>query len=111
MILGPPRSTLTDTLVPFTTLFRSEQVKNLSDEYIDKITHLNAIQWLKHDALFENYKREEINVGALHAQAAAKGVDTAPKSSGGSVPANETRPVTSGDIMEMLTAQDRKSGV
>ena len=68
------------------------------------MSHGNAIRWFRHDALFENYKREEINVGALHAKAKAKGVDTTPKSSGGSKPLTENRPVTSGDIMQMFKA-------
>ncbi|KHK92233.1 amidohydrolase family protein [Novosphingobium malaysiense] len=97
-----------DALWPDAAELLWEQVKDLSDEYIDMITHKNAIKWLKHDSLFENFKREEINVGALHAQAAAKGVDTAPKSSGGSVPSTETRPVTSGDVMEMFKAHAEK---
>ena len=97
-----------DALWPDAAELLWEQVKDLSDEYIDMITHQNAIKWLKHDSLFENFKREDINVGALHAKAAAKGVDTAPKSSGGSVPSNETRPVTSGDVMEMFKAHAEK---
>lgn len=83
-------------------------MKNLSDEQIDKVTHLNAIRWLRHDALFEHNRREDMTVGACHARAAAKQVDTAPKSSGGSVPTTETRPVTSGDVMEMFKAHAEK---
>jgi hypothetical protein len=79
-----------------------DQVKNLSDEVIDKITHLNAIRWLKHDALFAHNRREDLTVGSCHARARAKGVDTAPKSSGGAVPLTDDRPVTSGDIMAMF---------
>ncbi len=81
-----------------------EQVKHLTDAQIEKVSHRNAIRWFRHDALFENYKREEVNVGALHAKAKAKGVDTTPKSSGGSKPLTENRPVTSGDITEMFKA-------
>lgn len=73
----------------------------LTDEQIDKVTHRNAIRFFRHDALFENYKREEVTVGALRAKARERGVDTTPVSSGGARPVTELRPVTSGDIMEM----------
>ncbi|HMK86295.1 MAG TPA: amidohydrolase family protein [Steroidobacteraceae bacterium] len=77
------------------------QIQGLSDEQIDKITHLNAIRWFRHDSLFEHHKREELTVGALRARAKARGVDTSPKSSGGVRPTDEVRPVTSGDIIAM----------
>ena len=48
--------------------------------------------------------REDVTVGACHARAKAKNVDTSPKSSGGAVPLTEDRPVTSGDIMGMFQA-------
>lgn len=73
----------------------------LTDEQIDKVTHLNALRFFRHDSLFENYKREELTVGALRAKAKERGVDTTPVSSGGARPVTEPRPVTSGDIMEM----------
>ncbi|CAN7556911.1 amidohydrolase family protein [Phenylobacterium sp. LjRoot219] len=79
-----------------------DSVKHLSAEQIDKVTHGNAIRFFRHDSLLANYKREELTVGALRAKAAAKGVDTAPKSSGGSRPTEDDRPVTSGDIMTMF---------
>ena len=44
-------------------------------------------------------------VGALRARAAAKGVDTSPRSSGGARPLADDRPVTSGDIMAMMKDQ------
>lgn len=78
------------------------QVKGMDEKVIDKITHGNAIKWLKHDAMFEHNKREDLTVGACHARAKAKGVDVTPKSSGGAVPLTEDRPVTSGDIMQMF---------
>jgi len=93
-----------DALWPEVPEYLWDSVKLLTDEQIDKVTHRNAIRFFRHDALFKNYKREEITVGALRAQAKAKGVDTTPKSSGGSRPAQEDRPVTSGDIMTMLKA-------
>jgi predicted TIM-barrel fold metal-dependent hydrolase len=78
-----------------------EQIKHLGERQIEKVTHVNAINWFHFDALFENFKREEITVGALRAKAAAKGVDVTPKSSGGAKPTDETRPVTSGDVIAM----------
>jgi predicted TIM-barrel fold metal-dependent hydrolase len=79
-------------------------VKHLTAAQIDKVTHGNAIRWFRHDALLENYRREDITVGALRAKALAKGVDTTPRSSGGIKPANNGQPVTSGDIMAMSKA-------
>ncbi|MCB2073580.1 MAG: amidohydrolase [Novosphingobium sp.] len=90
-----------DAVWPDAPEYLWEQCKILTDEQIDKITHKNAIRFFRHDALFENYKREDLTVGALRAKAEAKGVDTSPKSSGGMKPTDETRPVTSGDIMAM----------
>jgi len=93
-----------DALWPDVPEYLWESVKHLTEAQIDKVTHRNAIRWFRHDALFENYKREQITVGALRARAKAKGVDTSPKSSGGSKPLVEDRPVTSGDVMEMFKA-------
>jgi predicted TIM-barrel fold metal-dependent hydrolase len=80
------------------------QCRHLTDAQIDKVTYGNAIRWFRHDALFENYKREDVTVGALRARAKAKGVDTTPKSSGGARPTDQPRAVTSGDIIGMFTA-------
>ncbi|MDE2301161.1 MAG: amidohydrolase [Sphingomonadales bacterium] len=93
-----------DALWPDAAELLWQQVKGLTDAQIDKITHENAIRWLRHDALFAHNRREDMTVGACHARARAKGVDTSPKSSGGSVPTGEQRPVTSGDVMEMFKA-------
>ena len=60
------------------------------------------VEILASDALFAHNRREDVTVGACHARARAKGVDTSPKSSGGAVPLTEDRPVTSGDIMTMF---------
>ena len=79
------------------------QIKHLTDEQIDKITHLNAMRWFRFNP-FEHYKREELTVGALREKAKAAGVDTTPKSSAGDRPVEEgtTRPITSGDLMRMF---------
>ena len=79
-----------------------ETVRHLTDQQIDKVTHTNAIRFFQVDDLFRHYKREQVTVGALRARAKAKGVDTTPKSSGGARPVEDLRPVTSGDIMEMM---------
>ncbi|AIT80226.1 amidohydrolase family protein [Novosphingobium pentaromativorans] len=54
-----------------------EQLGDMPEAVIDKVTHGNAIRWLRHEALFEQFSRSEVTVGALRVQAAAKGVDTA----------------------------------
>jgi predicted TIM-barrel fold metal-dependent hydrolase len=91
-----------DALWPEVPEYLWESVKHLTDEQIDKVTHRNAIRFFRHDSLFKNYRREELTVAACRIRAKARGVDTAPKSSGGSKPTAGGRPVTSGDIMEMF---------
>lgn len=83
-----------------------ESAQHLTDLQIDKVTHLNAMKWYSFDP-FRYFKREELTVGALRAQAAADGVDTTVKSSGGAAPlaqGEKRRPVTSGDIIVMFQA-------
>ena len=79
-------------------------VKHLTPAQIDKVTHRNAMRFFNFDP-FEHQSREELCVRGLRAKAAAAGVDTTPKSSGGAAPlkaGEELRPVTSGDIVEMF---------
>jgi predicted TIM-barrel fold metal-dependent hydrolase len=79
-------------------------VQHLTDAQIDKVTFANAARFFNFDP-FKFAPREQVNVGALRAKAAAAKVDTTPKSSGGAAPlkeGEEPRPVTSGDIMEMF---------
>lgn len=83
-------------------LWQQIEGTNLTDEQIDKITHRNAMNWLRFDPFAHN-SRESLTVGACRARAAAKGVDVTPKASGGAVPLTEDRPVTSGDIMGMFS--------
>jgi predicted TIM-barrel fold metal-dependent hydrolase len=97
-----------DALWPEVPEYLYESVKHLTDAQIDKVTHGNAIKWFRHDALWENNKREDMTVAACRARAAAKGVDTAPKSSGGSKPLAVGRPVTSGDMMGMFAEHAEK---
>jgi len=80
-----------------------ETVKHLTVEQIDKVTHRNAMRHFRFDP-FKHRERGALTVGALRAQAKAKGVDTTLKSSGGARPVEEgvKRPVTSGDLMRMF---------
>jgi predicted TIM-barrel fold metal-dependent hydrolase len=94
-----------DALWPDAPEYLWEHVKHLSEELIEKVTNRNAINWFKYDEMFDNFAREDITVCALRAKAKAKGVDTAPKSSGGAMPLADDRPVTSGDIIAMMKEQ------
>lgn len=88
-------------------LWKSVQLARLTDSQIDKVTHLNAINFLHHD-IFRYYGRDELTVGALRAKAAADEVDTTPISSGGAAPlapGEQPRRVTSGDIAKMMARQ------
>ncbi len=98
-----------DALWPEVPEFLWPCLKNLTDTQIDKITHRNAMNWLRHD-LFSGYKREDLTVGALRARAKADGVDTAPISSGGCAPLEEgevPRRITTGDIVKMFAKQEK----
>lgn len=87
-------------------LWRS--VNTLNDAQIDKVTHLNAIRILHFDAMFANYKRDDLTVGALRTKAKNAGVDTTLISTGGAAPlaaGEKPRPVTSGDVQAMYAKQ------
>ena len=71
-----------DTLWPEVPEFLWKTVAHLSQEQINKITHLNAMRWFNFD-MFSRIPREKLTVGALRAQAEADGVDTTPQSLGG----------------------------
>jgi predicted TIM-barrel fold metal-dependent hydrolase len=92
-----------DTLWPLCPERLWETARHLTDLQIDKISHLNAMRFFKFDP-FQHHRREDLTVGALRAQAAAKGVDVSTKSSSGARPvaAGERRPVTSGDVLAMF---------
>jgi predicted TIM-barrel fold metal-dependent hydrolase len=94
-----------DSLWPEVPEHLWSSIKHLTETQIDKVTHLNAMKFWNFDP-FKHYRREELNVGALRAKAAAAGVDTTPRSSGGQAPLapGETpRTVTSGDLMGMFS--------
>jgi len=83
-------------------LWRS--VSQLADPLIDKVTHLNAMA-LYRFPMFDMIPREQLTVAALRAKAAADGVDTTVRSSGGAAPlapGEKLRAVTSGDVNDMF---------
>ncbi|WP_310531441.1 amidohydrolase family protein [Novosphingobium sp.] len=83
-------------------LWRS--VNQLSDDVIDKITHKNAMKLYRFDP-FAHHAKEDLTVKALRARAAANGVDTTVKSTGGAAPENQSdkqRAITSGDVNAMF---------
>ena len=98
-----------DALWPEVPEYLWRSVKHLTDAQIDKVTHGNALRFLRHD-MFNHYRRDELNVGALRAKAADDRVDTTPISSGGAAPLAEgetTRRITSGDIFAMFEKQSK----
>src|ERR1700741_4163403 len=90
-----------DAVWPDATEHLGEQARNLTDEQIEKISHLNAIRFFRFDDMFKHFKCEEVTVGGLRATATAKRVDVPPKSCGGPLPSTDIRPLTSGDIFAM----------
>ncbi len=93
-----------DTLWPEAPEHLWKTIDHLTDEQIDKITHLNTMNWYNFD-LFKHFKREDMTVGALRAKAKADGVDTTPKSYGGEKPLDEAegkRRIVSGDLFKMF---------
>lgn len=100
-----PHSDCVWPLVPETLM---ESFDGLSDQQIDKITHLNAMKLWHYDP-FSVLGRENCTVSALRAQ--AEHVDTAPKSKGGNRPTDEgvTRPVTSGDVVTLFKVDGEAS--
>ncbi|MET0179483.1 MAG: amidohydrolase family protein [Novosphingobium sp.] len=93
-----------DTLWPEVPEHLWPTLNHLSDERIAKITWKNAVKWFRFEDFQKYNELEDMTVGACRARAAAKGVDTTPKSSGGARPVEDAglRPVTSGDIMAMF---------
>lgn len=90
-------------------LWKSIEAAKLTDAQIDKITHVNAMKWLRHD-MFKYHKRDALTVGALRAKARADKVDTTPLSLGGAKPLLEgeaARTVTSGDMARMMAEQSK----
>ena len=93
-----------DTPWPTSPEILWKSLNTLTDSQIDKVTHLNAMKWFHFDP-FQHKPKSELTVGALRAQAAAKGVDVSVKSQGGAAPlapGEKPRIVTSGDIVGMF---------
>ena len=99
-----------DTPWPNSAELLWQQVEGMDQRLLDKVTHGNALRFFNFDP-FKSYKREDLTVGALRAQAKAAGVDTTPQSFGGARPLaeGEVRRVTSGDIAGMLGAMAEKA--
>ena len=80
-----------------------ENVKNLDDRMIDKITHQNVFDFFGVDPIAEVGGRDKANVGAL--RALAKNVDTTARSLPGKdarIIGDPSRPVTAGDAWATL---------
>jgi predicted TIM-barrel fold metal-dependent hydrolase len=93
-----------DTLWPEVPEHLWPTLEHLTVEQIAKVTWKNAVEWFRFDDFLKHNTLEEMTVAACRARAAAKGVDTSPKSSGGARPVDDpgARPVTSGDVMQMF---------
>jgi hypothetical protein len=55
-------------------------IQHLTDEQIDKITHLNAMRCYNFP-MFDRMPKDQLTVGALRQKAVDEGVDTTPISS------------------------------
>ncbi len=96
-----------DTLWPEVPERLWPTLNHLTEAQITKITHGNAMRFFRFDP-FKHFTRDQLTVGALRAQ--ATGVDTANRSTGGARPVaqGDTRPVTSGDILQMFANHARE---
>jgi predicted TIM-barrel fold metal-dependent hydrolase len=102
-----------DSLWPDVPEWLQKSVAHLTDEQINKVTHLNAMRWFRFDP-FKYHKKEELTVGALRAKAKADRVDIKLQSFGGEKPLEEgeaIRPITSGDVVKMFTRHRKAPGV
>ena len=83
-----------------------DEIKQLSRQEIDKITHLNAMRDFRYDPFTAMGGRENCTVAALRAAARRKGVDTREVAGMGGISPRFAGqgPVTSGEIIKILTA-------
>src|SRR3546814_19631171 len=73
MIRRPPRSTRTDTLFPYTTLFRSIATQLGATQTIDRIGDLRVIdQWLRIGSMYRGQQREIVQMRAIDRLVAAR---------------------------------------
>src|SRR3546814_10347893 len=76
MIRRPPRSTRTDTLFPYTTLFRSAHCKPAHciavEADVDQLVGRDAPQILEHGALLDSEQRRAIGMGLAAVKALAR---------------------------------------
>ena len=99
-----------DSVWPHTPERLYDSVKHLPDATIDGITHANALEVFKFDAIGMLGGRQNCTVGALRTQ--AKHVNTTPVSYGGvhPLPAGaKPRPVTSGDVARVVEALNKSA--
>src|SRR3546814_6230418 len=75
MIRRPPRSTRTDTLFPYTTLFRSGRI-NATQAEVDVFRAQGAHQATQHGQLFSRGKRTAYTADLFGAKLLAHGVET-----------------------------------
>ena len=92
-----------DCAWPFSPEVLWDCIKDVPKADIDKMTHLNVMREFRFDP-FTTTKREHATVGALRAK--AKHVKTEPEPSMGGLksPYDPSRPVTSADVLKVLTA-------
>src|SRR3546814_2603783 len=75
MIRRPPRSTRTDTLFPYTTLFRSGRI-NTTQAEVDVFRAQGAHQATQHGQLFSRGKRTAYTADLFGTKLLAHGVET-----------------------------------
>jgi len=99
-----------DTQWPFVPETLFETLSHLTDAQIEKITHRNALNFYKYDAIGMMGGRENCTVAALRAK--ATNVDTGEVAQEGAAPVasgSAPRQVTSGDIIDMFARVNAKS--
>src|SRR3546814_11394207 len=70
MIRRPPRSTRTDTLFPYTTLFRSDFLHHRTEELLVRRAFLRLRQWLGNPGFVDKVAPDDVVVGAVAAPGA-----------------------------------------
>ena len=100
-----PHSDSTWPVTPENTFRQLENV-GLSDEEINKVTHLNAIKYFNFDPI-ALLGRENCTVGALREKAKQAGVDTREKSGGGKAAKVSDRSgrMTSGEVQKLFAGE------